>query len=152
MRILAPLLLAASSACGGPGHAGPALPIPDDEVLAGVFEGRVPCDAPCEKLKVRVILRHDAARQSPSTASIEWIAVPRPEHDDDAVRRVWQGRWETAIGTRRDPDAVVYRLRGAPDGFAAYQVIGSKVLVMLDGDLEPRVGTAAWSFTLSRTR
>jgi hypothetical protein len=148
------LLLALSllAACGeeqqssGP----PALPIPLDNVLTGVFEGRVPStSADREKIKVRLMLSHDPISGAPTTATLEWVPVP----PDAVVRHVHQGTWTIQTGTPSHPDAVVYLLDdAAPEGFGGYMAIGPDLLLLLNDDLSLRIGNASWSYTLSRTR
>lgn len=54
-----------------------------------------------------------------------------------------------SVGSGIDPQATVATLAGSE--FTHYQRVGENLLLILDGNLEPRVGNAAQSFTLSRT-
>ena len=66
-------------------------------------------------------------------------------------RHVTLGAWTTSVGSKVDPAATVATLAGSPGEFAHFQQVGANLRLMLDGNLEPRVGDAVHSFTLSRT-
>lgn len=66
-------------------------------------------------------------------------------------RHVSEGSWERAVGIPLDAEANVVLLADAPDEYSRFLAIGDGLLLLLDADLEPRVGTPAHAFTLSRT-
>ncbi len=112
--------------------------------LMGIFEGKFPCDS-CVKIKTALVLLQDAATDSPTRYLLRQLFVSEPI--DTA------GGWTITRGTADDPDAAVCELHpddGGPP--IRYQRVGRDILLLLDDALRPRVGNAAYSFTLSRTR
>lgn len=143
-------LMLLAGACGaGPQEAGPpALPIPPADALFGVFEGRVPSGPDgLQKTKIALTLLRDPALKTPTEAWMQWIPVP----PDEIVRHVWRGTWRLEKGTPHDDRAPVIVLSDSPAGLGAFQAVGGSLLLGLDADRRPRVGNAAWNYTLSRT-
>jgi hypothetical protein len=112
----------------------------------GVFEGRVPCGAVCERIKVRLTLFRDAATNAPTEYVLERIYVGQGND-----RHTTRGRWRTLDGPKPFEGAAFRLDDASPPDFATYLPIGD-VLLILGEDLQPRVGDASHSFTLSRTR
>ena len=72
-----------------------------------------------------------------------WVGVSSDRH-------VNEGTWGIEQGTALDPQATVYRLEtGAPEGLDAYWPIGDDILFILDEELMPRVGDAAYGYALN---
>jgi hypothetical protein len=68
-------------------------------------------------------------------------------------RTTTRGRWQVLETGVPDRWGAAYRLDDeTPPDFATYLPIGSDVLLFLRPDLQPRVGNASFSFTLSRTQ
>jgi hypothetical protein len=134
------------TAAGDPDIATRRLP-PPGSTLYGTFEGKVPC-ADCERTKMALTLHRDADDLTPTSYLLERIFVG--EGDD---RWVNEGRWENTAGIPGAEDAVVCHLvDGSPPEVSNYLAIGDNLLLLLDENLEPKVGNAMHSFTLSRTR
>ncbi len=124
-----------------------------DPVFA-VFEGRVPCVEPtlkdCEKIKVALALYRDRRTEAPTTYALARVHVAS---SPEGSRAVVIGTWRVTRGMPLDANAPVYELdASAPAEFRLYWRIGENILFVLDSALNPRVGTASWSYALNRTR
>lgn len=152
MRVASGVLVAISlqlcvTTCGDRATAPPDLTAPQGSELYGTFEGRVPC-ANCERIKVGLTLHRRVGDASPATYVLQQIFVGIGNE-----RHVSKGTWTIIRGSAIDPDARVYLLDAhAPEEARRYMAVGDDLLLMLDDALVPRVGDAAHSFTLSRTR
>jgi hypothetical protein len=153
---LVAMALAACAEPQTPPAVSPWYPAVDEQgnTLMAVYEGRIPCNQAamkgCDKIKVALVLYHDRLTQAPATYKLARVHVAESPAGN---RQVVSGRWHLTQGAKLDPAAQVYRLDGAaPEEFRAYWAIGHELLLMLDADLNPRVGTASWSYTLNRTR
>jgi NlpE-like protein len=112
----------------------------------GAFEGKVPCQEPCQKIKVALTLHQDARDQSPTRYLLE--RVYGGQGND---RHVSQGAWNRAASPRFGAGSLVHLDGDSPEEFRHYLAVGENLLLILDKDGEPKVGNAAYSFTLSRT-
>jgi hypothetical protein len=119
---------------------------PPGSRMHGVFEAKVPC-ADCQLVKVRLTLHRDIADGLPTTYVLERIYVGKGND-----RHTTRGQWSEATGARVDPEGFIVALDDAtPDEFRRFLAVGDDLLLMLDAELEPRVGDNVHSFTLSRT-
>ena len=126
--------------------------MPAGSTVLGVFEGRTPCNkvvfeftgiAPherCLKVKWQLTLYQNQDTGAPSTYLFRGTGTIRT------------GTWTILHGTKSDLDAVVYQLR-ADDSqqITSFLSVGDDHLFLLDGELNPLVGNALFSYTLSRT-
>jgi len=126
-------------------------PQPEGSTVLGVFEGRTPCDevvfeftgipphAGCMKVKWQLTLYQEQNTGAPVTYLFRGTSMVRT------------GTWTILHGTKTDPDAVVYQLR-ADDSLqiTSFLSVGDDHLFLLDGELNPLVGNALFSYTLSR--
>ena len=123
-------------------------PFPPEEIpadaLVGIFEGKFPCET-CVKIKTALVLLQEPATGNPTRYLLRQNQTGAPEDSE--------GSWRIRRGSRFDPGAVVYELQppGSPVTID-YLTVGPDILLLLDEQLRPRVGNAAYSFTLSRTR
>ncbi len=115
------------------------------------FENHVPCeidDPPaegCQRVKFGLVLYRDPESNEPTTYVMSRIRVGVSND-----RQVNEGTWSIEHGTALDPEATVYRLdTGAPEGLDAYWPIGDEILFVLDEQLMPRVGDAAYGYALN---
>jgi hypothetical protein len=120
--------------------------------LFAVFEGRIPCVEPklagCDKIKVALALYRDGQSETPTSFTLARVYVAA---SPEGARIVVGGQMSVSRGTKLDPGATVYRLdANAPPEFQSYWAIGQNILFILDKDLNPRVGTASWSYVLNR--
>ncbi len=116
-----------------------------DPILA-VFEGRIPClVANCEKLKVQLVLYQNQKTKAPITY---WLGLVGAQGND---RVVTQGTWTIRNGVKGYPEAVVYELDSNTSlDFRYYWSVNENILLILDQDMNPKVGNAAWGYMLSR--
>lgn len=118
--------------------------IPPDSLI-GVFEGKIHC-ADCQQTKVRLTLYLNKDK-SPGYL-LERVYVGK---GNDVTKT--SGSWTVSKGINIDPDAVVYQLDGnSPAEFGSYYAVDNNLLLFLDENKNLRVGDAAHSYTLSRTR
>ena len=115
------------------------------------FENHVPCaidESPaedCQRVKFGLVLYRDPESNEPTTYVMSRIRVGVSND-----RQVNEGTWSIEQGTALDPEATVYRLdTGAPEGLDAYWPIGDDILFVLDEQLMPRVGDAAYGYALN---
>ena len=115
------------------------------------FENHVPCaidDPPadgCQRVKFGIVLYRDAVTNEPTTYVMSRLRVGVSNDRD-----LNEGTWSITRGTALDPEATIYRLdSGAPEGLDAYWPIGDDILFVLDEQLMPRVGDAAYGFALN---
>jgi len=123
------------------------------DALVAVFEGRIPCSRPelagCDKVKVSLALYGKGHPDPPATYKLALVYVAA---EPEGSRLVVSGAASLARGTALDPLATVYRLdASAPRELQAFWLIGKDILFVLDERLNPRVGTAGWSYVLNRT-
>jgi NlpE N-terminal domain len=145
MRISA-LALLLCAACGPDFSARPDTSPPAGSRLYGVFEGKTPCDD-CERIKFALTLHVNDSTGAASTYVMERIDVGKGND-----RTVTQGDWSRQVTIPLDPAAKYYALAGSPAELGRFWAIGDNLLLMLDEDLQPRVGNAEHSYTLSRTQ
>jgi hypothetical protein len=94
----------------------------------------------CAKLKSRLTLYQYQLRGTPGTYLYQGIGI------------VHTGIWSIGRGTRGDPDAVVYQLH--PHSFrpfVSFLRADENHLFLLDRERDLLVGSALFSYTLSRT-
>ena len=66
-------------------------------------------------------------------------------------RLLQQGAWSTRRGLQGYPDGMVYQLDSSADPTLQYLWrVNDEIILVLDQNLRPKVGNAAWGFTLSR--
>ena len=115
------------------------------------FEAHVPCaidpvpEPACQRVKLGLVLYRDAATGEPSTYVMSIVRVGVSDE-----REVRQGEWHIETGMALDAEATVFRLGGAPEHLRAYWAVGDDLLLLLDGNRMPRVGDAAYGYTLNR--
>jgi len=116
-----------------------------DPILAD-FEGRIPCALTgCEKLKVGLVLYQDRRTRTPTTY---WLGLIGAAGND---RVVTQGAWAIRRGVKGYPEAVAYELdAAAPADLRRYWRVNEDILLVLDQNLSPKAGNAAWGYMLSR--
>ena len=115
--------------------------------LVGIFEGRVPCDD-CEKIKIFLVLYQDPEKKTPTTYKLGRVYVGKGND-----RTMTEGNWTILHGTKTNPNAIVYQLdQNTPVELGSYLAVDKNILLLLDKDMNPKVGNASWSYTLSRTR
>ena len=117
------------------------------EPIRAVYEGRVPCERPCQVLKVSLVLY---GNPSSGAAGTYWLGLVQVAVSDDRIVR--NGAWTTRRGAAGAPDATVYELDvNAPAGLRRYWAVSNDVLLPLDDQtMSPRVGTGAFGYVLSR--
>lgn len=117
-----------------------------DSVL-GVFENKLPC-SDCEKIKFAIVIYKSAQTDLPTTYMMARVYVSK---NDDRLTNI--GNISVTQGTSLDPEATVYQLdSNAPAEFRFFWRIDDNLLFILDENLAPRVGNAAYGYVLNRTR
>lgn len=118
-----------------------------DPILA-VFDGRVPCSLEkCVggRLKVELVLYQNKQTKIPTTY---WLGLIGSSGND---RIVTKGSWTTHQGVKGYPEAVVYELDSNTElDFRHYWKVNDNILFLLDENLNPKAGNAAWGYTLNR--
>lgn len=106
----------------------------------------MPC-SDCQLIKVRLTLHRSAQDGSPTDYVLERIYVGKGND-----RHTTRGTWTESSGARVDPEGKLVELdANSPEDFGRLLALGENLMLILDAELEPRVGDAAHSFTLSRT-
>src|SRR5262245_47849434 len=117
--------------------------VPAPDIYEGItrFLKRDP-NARGTKLKWVITLFQDPMTQRPTTYRIEGTLFRR---------NIREGRWTIRQGTATDPHATVYELEPTRSQAGLSLLKGDdNVLFFLDGDREPFVGHADFSYTLNR--
>jgi hypothetical protein len=118
----------------------------------GVFEGRSPCLGIARELKIpqhtgmkvkwRVTLYQNPETSTPTTYRIEGSLHRQ------AAR---EGTWSIVRGTKTDPNATIYQLSPTATEAALVLLKGDdNVLFFVNGEREPLIGHADFSYTLNR--
>jgi hypothetical protein len=98
-------------------------------------------------VKLGLALYWNPDAQEPTTYQMSRVHVGKGND-----RTVNEGSWVITSGARVDPDGVVYQLDSlAHPEFRSFLAIGTDILLVLNDAMAPRIGNAAWSYTLSRT-
>ena len=126
-------------------------PMPEGSTVLGVFEGRTPCD--------EVVFEFTGIPPHEGCLKVKWQLTLYQEQDMGApatylfrgTGTVRTGTWTILHGTKTDPDAVIYQLR-ADDSqqITSFLSVGDDHLFLMDAELNPLVGNALFSYTLSR--
>jgi hypothetical protein len=115
------------------------------DVIFAVFESRIPCDD-CEKIKFALALYMDSETKAPTTYQMSRVYVGKGND-----RTINEGTWTISQGTNLDNQAIVYQLdTNVPQEFRSFWAIGDDILFILDQKMNPRVGTAGYSYALNR--
>lgn len=121
--------------------------------VAGIFEGRCPCQelatllkasvsGECFKTKWSLTLLQDPQTRQPTTYELDGSFYR-------ANRR--KGNWSIVQGTKNDPNAVVYQLESDNPDQTFYLLKGDEnVLFFLDKNKNLLVGNELFSYTLNR--
>lgn len=130
----------------------PIPPPPAGTNTLGIFEGRTPChDIALEFMNVPAY---------PGCLKLKWrlsLYLDRKTGERGAyllvgTRTINPGTWTIMRGTPQDPNAVIYRLTPDDSGQSVYFLkADDNHLFLLDQDMNPLVGNALFSYTLSRT-
>jgi hypothetical protein len=112
-----------------------------------VFEGRVPCTIPkCTVTKVQLVLYQNQETGAPATY---WLGLVHVGLGNERI--VTEGAWEIQHGVNQYPEGVVYKIDSKTDvAFQYYWRVSDRILLILDENLSPKVGNAAWNYALSR--
>jgi hypothetical protein len=117
------------------------------------FENHIPCVdienksiENCDRIKFGIVLYHDPQTKAPTTYIISRVHV-----GVNSERTVNKGTWTTTRGNALDPNAVVYKLdSNAPEEFRNFWALGEDILFILNQEMQPRVGDAAYGYALNR--
>jgi PAS domain-containing protein len=117
----------------------------DGDAIAAVFEGRIPCEVQgCDKRKVELVLYGREAGTIPTTYWLGQVSVGNDRH-------VQRGTWTTRRGLQQYQSGLVYVLDSNADPSLQYLWrVSDDVVLVLDRDLRPVAGNAAWGRMLSR--
>ena len=118
-----------------------------DPILAA-FAGRIPCTvSDCPMMKLALVLYQDRETKASTTYWLGYIGVGNGNND----RTVRQGKWSVRKGVKGYPEATVYELDlSAEPDLRLYWQVNEDILLPLDENLTPKVGTSAWGYMLSR--
>lgn len=141
--------------------------MPPGTSTLGFFGGTSPCDAVsrsalqipatanCEMIKWHLTLLHDPVTLTPTNYKLDYV-YGLPEQGTNGLsnggtRVEREGKWTVARGTKASPDAVVYELDpGVANGSVSFLKVDHNLLHLLDQKKGLAIGTAGWSYTLSR--
>jgi hypothetical protein len=117
-----------------------------DPILAD-FEGRIPCAIEgCQVMKVGLVLYQNRNTKAPTTY---WLGLLHVGKGND--RTITQGNWTIRRGVKEYPDAIAYELdSNTPQDLRYYWRVNENILLVLDQNMSPKVGNAAWGYMLSR--
>ncbi len=124
---------------------------PSGSSLLGVFDGRTPCHD--------IVFEFTGVPPYPRCIKVKWQLTL---YQDDTgapgtyvfrgTGTVREGTWTILLGTKTDPDAVVYQLHSDDLGDpVSFLKADDNHLFLMDRDMNLLVGNALFSYTLSRT-
>ncbi len=126
---------------------------PDYDSSSVIFAGRTPCGElarqyklpagdECHKLKWKLTLFRDPTTKLPTAYKLQ-----RTLHRTNAI----EGKWAIVVGTKTDPNAVIYRLDPERSDDALSFLVGDEnVLFFLNKEDRLFAGNADFSYTLNR--
>ncbi len=129
-------------------------PIPSGKGVYGIFEGRCACQElavvlkrevspECFKTKWGLDLYQNPDSQSPTNYVLEGSFFRQ------AIRK---GNWRISLGTKTDPDAIIFELE-ADNQQTIYLMKGDdNVLFFLDNDKNLLTGNELFNYTLNRVQ
>jgi hypothetical protein len=117
------------------------------DAIVAVFAGRIPCaEQGCEMRKIELVLYGKNAGQTPANY---WLGQLRVGMGND--RLVQQGTWTIQRGLPDYPGGSFYALDSRADpSLRNLWRVNDEIVLVLDDDLRPKAGNAAWGFMLSR--
>ncbi len=121
--------------------------------LFAIFEGRTPCITEdifkgCQLTKLRLTLFKDPKTNKPTTYKLARVSVGL---GNDPY--ITEGNWAILSDKKTIPDADVYQLDEKTSiEYRWWLTIGKNILLELDQNQNIKVGNAAASYTLSKTR
>lgn len=114
----------------------------------------IPANAQCDRTKWNLTLYTAPRTQAPTTYK---LSSEYGYHTDNRTlvmkgSNVREGKWVIVKGAKADPNATVYQLDPANTQMTiSFQLIDSNLIHLLERDGSLVIGSAAQSFTLSRT-
>jgi hypothetical protein len=113
--------------------------------ISAVFAGRIPCEIQgCDKRKVVLVFYGREAGTIPTTYWLGQVTVGDDSH-------VQLGAWTTRRGLPQYPNGLVYELDSNADPTLQHLWrVSDDVILVLDQQLRPVAGNAAWGHMLSR--
>ena len=141
---------------------------PSAQSKLGVFVGTSPCDAvarrplgipataDCEMIKWSLTVDREPGTLAPTTYELNFAyGMTQPNttgFKNGGTELARQGKWAMAQGTKTDSTSLVYKLDAErPEESISFVKLDDNLLHLLDADRSLAVGTAGWSYTLSRT-
>ncbi len=115
--------------------------------IVAIYVGRIPCAVQsCEMRKVELVLYGREAGRVPTTYWLGQVGVG--ESNERVVR---EGTWSVRRGVVDYPQGLVYVLDANADPTLEYLWrVNDEVGLVLNEDMRPKTGNAAWGFMLSR--
>lgn len=135
--------------------------------VMGVFAGSTPCsegtrpvpgipvNTKCELIKWNLTLFQDESTKTPTTYRLH-CAYGLPEQGTTGFigggRKVdIEGKWTIIKGAAQNPHAIIYRLKDdQTNNTISFLKLDDNLLHLLDSDAHLMIGSAAWSYTLSK--
>jgi hypothetical protein len=159
---IALLLFATASVCAQNNTRG-------NSSVLGVFLGSTPCsegtrplpgipdNADCDLIKWRLTLYQDEFKKTPTTYTLHCLyGLPKQGTTGliaGGKKIDIEGRWTIIKGTASKPRAIIYQLHdNKKSQTISFLKLNDGLLHLLDSDLRLMIGSAAWSYTLNKTR
>jgi len=113
----------------------------------------IPASAPCDRIKWNLALNSDARSQKPTTYKLNAEYGFHVDNRTFVTSASTQliGRWRIVNGSRKDPTEVVFQLDPDKPETISFVKLDDNLLHLLNSDQSLMVGSAAQSYTLSRT-
>ena len=141
---------------------------PSAQAKLGVFVGSSPCDAvarrplaipanaDCEMIKWNLTLYQEPGMLAPRTYDLNFTyGMTQPNTNgfqNGGTKRERKGKWSLDQGISTYSGLFVYKLHAErPEESMSFVMMDDNLLHLLDADRTLAVGSAGWSYTLSRT-
>jgi len=137
--------------------------------VSGVFVASTPCsqgtrplpgmpvNADCKLIEWKLVLYQDEVKKTPARYKLRCI-YGLPEQGTTGLVGggkiiELEGQWTIVKGTASKPRAIIYQLHDPEtDQTISFLKLSDDLLHLLDSDLNLMIGSAAWSYTLNRTK
>jgi hypothetical protein len=117
----------------------------------------IPVNADCELIKWKLVLYQDEVKKTPAGYKLHCVyGLPKQGTTGfigGGKTIELEGKWTIVKGTASNPRAIIYQLHDdKTNQTISFLKLNDSLLHLLDSDLRLMIGSAAWSYTLNRTK
>lgn len=141
----------------------------ENSSVPGIFLGSTPCsqgtrplpgipvNADCELIKWKLVLYQEEVKKTPTSYKLHCVYGLPKQGTTGFIGGgkiiELEGKWTMIKGTTSKPRAIIYQLHdNKTNQTISFLKLNDNLLHLLDSDLRLMIGSAAWSYTLNRTK